>query len=499
MVMIGISTEQNTTNLIPAIQHKVDKFLLVESQFANEQKWSKGLAKVLTQRGIRVEYLTIEKQKDTNIEGIYESLIEKVSQIDEPIIWNGGGGQKIHFAAIWDCFNVRKKDKFCYANPNSTIIEWWVYENGIKKSNKEVINVDLTASEILNTYGFDVTNESLIYDKSKPSLKVQEVNDLMRFDNFREYLFNLPREKTLESVFSLKELNAFLESNKFDFRNNTIKIIKESRYFKLKQELLQKSAQYKNAVLPAIIDTQDSEFKSLVGIINNSFLDLKGFMFKKLTQDEVRPPIKITNQNLQQHIQGYLRNKDEIPCNNDLLNSLHPQTTSASKYFELVVAQRIRKQLITTEHCIKYAYANLKAAKNEKESGEYDVLLVTQYGTLLAFDAKTYDFDKKDADARLLNLERAGGRYVKFMVVLPYNIKDMAIINDKLRELPFLLKERGMTFFVVTEDTNNCAYIKKQGDGLYEIVASTDENEANVLKCTPIEGFIEALRLQTKK
>lgn len=50
---------------------------------------------------------------------------------------------------------------------------------------------------------------------------------------------------------------------------------------------------------------------------------------------------------------------------------------------------------------------------------------ITNRGTILTLDAKTYDFKNKDIDARLYNLEQGAGFYRKFVVVIPFDFEDI--------------------------------------------------------------------------
>ena len=53
-VMVGVSTAQNTANAVPALQLQVPKVILVETNNAAKGKWSFGITKVLTNRGVLV-------------------------------------------------------------------------------------------------------------------------------------------------------------------------------------------------------------------------------------------------------------------------------------------------------------------------------------------------------------------------------------------------------------------------------------------------------------
>lgn len=121
MLMIGVSTEQNITNVLPAFHREFNtrEVLLLETQFAQAKKWSEGLRTVLGGRGIRVDILDLSGI-DTHITEIQRKLADRVLKYPNPILWNLGGGQKPQQLACWEVFKARSirnpVDVICYAN-----------------------------------------------------------------------------------------------------------------------------------------------------------------------------------------------------------------------------------------------------------------------------------------------------------------------------------------------------------------------------------------------
>ena len=72
-LMIGFSTEQNTVNLISAIQLKASKFVLLETSLATKKEWSKWVSAVTKKKP-----LTQGKEA--------KDLDHRMWKIDDPVI-----------------------------------------------------------------------------------------------------------------------------------------------------------------------------------------------------------------------------------------------------------------------------------------------------------------------------------------------------------------------------------------------------------------------------
>ena len=153
----------------------------------------------------------------------------------------------------------------------------------------------------------------------------------------------------------------------------------------------------------------------------------------------------------------------------------------AAIYFEQIIIQRVKQMLEEDKnHHVVEAYANLRVAKIDNPGeviAEYDILCATNKGTLFALDAKTFDFERKDSDARLYNLSQAGGRYVKFYPIIPYDPEDMDedFFSESLKSLPKKLKKRKMDFYVIADSQINTN----------EFTTDSGETKCKILKKIP--------------
>lgn len=450
--MVGVSTEQNIANIIPAIQLDIKKFIIIESSQAHDKKWAKGLEEVLKKRKIIVDFIILNKDEDSHITKISEKIKQKLdAEPSSPIVWNVGGGQKPHQFAIWQTFNERKKeDIVCYANPFTKKLEKWYYENqNLEFDDTQNTSVHLSAEEILTIFGYSIKNNNkteLIYKKGQVINLKNPTKDLLSYDDFREFLFRLPSINTPntdeESRYTVEDVLRKLISNKSRFEK------------KIKQRL--STLPLKNF---ASLNAQESLSATLrnflIGKRNKDGTITRQTIYNLLLDAPQVNKITIKDKALKE-----ILSSDFLKIEQQTLEKIS-EFKKTSFYFEQIVVQRIKALLDSedTKHNIVEAYANLEISKsgNEQEqAAEYDVFCVTDKGMLFAFDAKTFDFERKDSDARLHNLLQAGGRYVNFFPVIPYHPEDVEkdYFPQKLRELPEKLKKRGIKFFVIADDSS---------------------------------------------
>ena len=105
--------------------------------------------------------------------------------------------------------------------------------------------------------------------------------------------------------------------------------------------------------------------------------------------------------------------------------------------------------LLNNDNKILEAYSNLTVWKDGGKVAEHDVLLVINWGTIISLDAKTFDVELKDVDARILNLREGAGRYIQFIPVFPLFNEDIEkeFLPAQVRQLPGKLKARNLKYF----------------------------------------------------
>jgi hypothetical protein len=172
IIMIGVSTAQNTTNVLPALQMDIDYYISLETSLAHSNNWSDGMNNVLLKRKIKIlPPIVLTPEEDSRIDLIKDKLF-KFFQDDVEVLWNLGGGQKAQQIAMWQTFMERaqmgKDEIACYANPVNKMLEIWEYNLSDKKIEfyDDKLNSDLNAKEIFEIFGFDleVNNDSIFYN-----------------------------------------------------------------------------------------------------------------------------------------------------------------------------------------------------------------------------------------------------------------------------------------------------------------------------------------------
>jgi hypothetical protein len=492
MIMIGVSTQQNITNLIPAVQVKgITLFLMMQSQTAQQNNWSENIKKVLKERKIELITINLDKNQDKDI----ELMVSKINLVlkryeNQKIHWNIGGGLKIHNLAMFLAYSRRenKEDVICYANQDTNpSLEFLTQEDGKICNNPIPINVDLTAEEIFNLNGISIEEKSakLIYSK-RVNCIVDGVMDLMKFKEFRKYFFMVSALRVLgaekyDLKFNEESLNSVLRDNG--------ELIVKQLMIELRESLQNKAKQLSH--INQITNNQVHLNEVGANLKNRIFgnNDKNGFLQNIIFNYE--DTVEFTDKEL---INILKLNSSECKLKLDYSIFQRIKSTKPPEYFEKIVISRIHKILNSKGNYVFEAYSNVKTKMKDRVGtlAEYDILLVTQWGTVIAIDAKTFDFEAKDIDARFFNLEQSAGKFMKFHVVAPYDPEDFQekYFTQKLRELPQKCNERKMTFFALSDSTKTEDFnVEYKGQN----VTKVESNQG--VKISNFESILTVLKL----
>lgn len=435
-LMIGVSTEQNTTNVMPALQMRVDRFLFLETSYAAKKEWSKGAETILQSRWIRIiKSLKLASEADSRIDIISEKLKSYAAkQSDTQIIWNIGGGQKAQQMALWQTFTDRSraglKDSACYANPASEQLEIWNYENSKLNYAQKPLNSRLSAEEILLIFGYQTQNTGTPLEIFRPKVNTK---NLWSNNDFRRFFYMLP-------AITDEEQTKMIEKSEIPkFVKNHIKEIKK----KQKQYLSEKLDAAGNSISKnAIIHNYTDEFLSKT----------QKYITSAFKENKPAPSFNDTEAEFNAACRKVGLTKP-IKLSFDTFTRL-TQTPGPAVYFEKLLFAIIRKRL-PDKYISCMLNIDVYPQGSDKRVAEYDVLLADKSGKLTALDAKTFEFPGKDEDARMYNISQAGGKYVKFIPVLPYSPEDAIKPHypEKLKALIKRLLEEGKEFYVMPGNT----------------------------------------------
>lgn len=177
-------------------------------------------------------------------------------------------------------------------------------------------------------------------------------------------------------------------------------------------------------------------------------------------------------------------------------------------YFEQVaqyeVAGILKKHAVN--HHVTEAWANVRVQNRKgKEIAEWDIVLVTDFGTLIILDAKTGIFHSKDEDARLFNLERATGAYGAFWLIIPYLFEDMqdhgfysrqGQKGKNYRAIPFDLNALHSKFLAISgQDTPQYLTRIKKKKVQYTLAQEKPDSMVNTLEIVSHKSLLDKLNL----
>lgn len=184
-----------------------------------------------------------------------------------------------------------------------------------------------------------------------------------------------------------------------------------------------------------------------------------------------------------------------------------------SDYFEQVVQFEVAKILSKKApyHHVSEAWANVRVKDpvlgGSQEIAEWDVALVTDFGTLLILDAKTGSFESKDECARLFNLEKATGVYGSFWPVIPYMIEDMSPggfydqhgeDGKRNKKIPFELGKLNSRFLAITGGIEEI-FLKKGNKDKVQIIRKSEKEAINnpkkTMRIPNLHSFLEETKL----
>lgn len=394
--MVCISTRQNTTNLIPFLQFDLDCLLVLETNFARQEKWASGLVSALVKREKQVHCESLGNGSDLS-EMI--DIVRDITAESTEICWNLGGGQKMQQVAILQVFQERLEkgvpDWACYADPGTRKI-FTIQKQQQLESQEQDISTYVGLDDILSVFHLKKRESNtplLLWSREK-------ADQLPGLENFRDFSFFWEKEK-------------------------------------------------RHRMMDWVID-ENGEKPSVLNDLKHDF----------------------------------------------------------GEYFEQVVQYEVAKilQRHGKKHHVTEAWANVRVKDDKgKEIAEWDIVLVTDFGTLVILDAKTGIFTSKDEHARLFNLERATGYYGEFWLIIPYLYEDMiqgGFYSQKgnkgkqYRSIPFQLSTLNSRFFVISGQDKPLYLTKRKKDNhILSRERPEQQNNNNILKLLSLPSLMETLRL----
>jgi hypothetical protein len=436
-IMIGFSSEQNSTNLISALKYGITHYCLIESKKAKDENWSEGIIKVFNRKGIKtftVDFSSIQPNDNQKLLNKIYSVLKIDENAKQNLYWNLGGGKKNQILLLYNYFinrstKVDNYDLAIYYDPGlRSFFEYKKAEdNSIILNTDNEINLEITAIDIFETFGFKIENNNNLK-------KIYESNNIENYDEknynlfknnkeYRKILFQAPikdniakpsgvelddfnerliqikpliHEKVLEYLGNQNTLNAIYNIFSSHLNSNIKSLNLTNKKDEIINALLNEYQKIAKRVPNLLIQDKND---TIYGELTKLFFDYSGI--KK---------IKLNDLILLNEFKDLINNNNEIELNKEAIKRVFNGHEKASFFFEDIIKIELIKILSKNKHFIKEVYQNItiKSEKHQGSAQEFDILILTKFGTMIAFDAKTFDKENnKDLNSRLHNFRKS--------------------------------------------------------------------------------------------
>lgn len=461
-VMVCNSTGVQTVNLIPAIQLKIKKIVMVSTPLTEKQGLTKRFIKVAETKGINCEKLIITEQEEKNFNRLSLKLMDLCKSYPK-VIWNISGGQKIPSAALLFSFQKRietdfKDDKAIYVE--ATPPEIWYIDD---EHNRFWIRTSafISLQDLLYLFNYEtLKDEERIYPK--PSAEVEEKikigrNALKYFKEseiFREAFFNYmkypespirTRDELRKAIRkSLNELkpelgNLHISKKGYEELESRIRTI-----FSSLDKARDSESLYRHIAPLKIIQKPNEIYEDYWNSIKSATIDriIKSIEFNEIKLIN-KEPTEHQKKELMEQIKdlgGNIISSDE-PLYKKNIKSFSVFGSNGI-LFEWMVAAAIIDEIQTDPIMKGYVneiYHGVKTRRlnsTDKHDAEHDIVIVTAFGTLIIIELKTYEFSGDLAQAQEALAYKKSGPYGKALIIGPI-MKEMIRINQKgIKEFP---------------------------------------------------------------
>lgn len=456
--MYCCSTKNQTVNLIPAIQFKIDLVIDFTTTLAVKEKYHDRMAKILKNRKVQIEKIEIPIETEKSINLLSKQILEKFNDvdIDDEIFINISGGQKPFALAFFKAFNDcnHSNCRLVYTEGNNK--EIFCADKKLNQSFGE-IKANLKLIEMLSLYGFQLCNNPTQIDvKEKEEEIIEKANQAGKFliedGEFAQLFIRILGNSSNQEI----DWRKFLDSE----------WLRKKIIEKVKPKLDQLQIQYSgyedvSGLLRDLIEFEKNPqaipFEKLKKISNNTFV-YDGYW------NAVK---KAISEHICDHLKNEILNPEavfELPKNDNgkqlailkeqleksgleltgeiqdgiikSKNIRFPKDEKKGIYFEnmihgqLLVILRKRQDLLDQiSEIFKGVKTSLETElkSNSSEESEYDFVLVTKFGTLIMIEAKSAVLDRDAIKGKELGAIQKSGPYGKNIVIGPLvkSLKEM--------------------------------------------------------------------------
>lgn len=454
LTLVGFTTEQVTSNLVPIIQFQARCYVAVDSVRAQERMWGEGLCEVLRARGLLQHRIHLERKDEASLEGIrcaIERGLRELRLWDRPIGWIFGGGLKIQQLASFLLFLDRSAtgmmDSGLYADAEGrALICIRRDRDGRLTEERDTTRVDLSIAEIITAFNHKTSIRSVKIDDNSVE---REYSRFLHDSSYRQDWIQRFERSAMDEMVTVDQLLTALNTRGLqEIRERADKDIEEwlptVSYPPQKRDLAFKPfrSQIANVVVRTCFD-------------RNTWKQI-------LYPEKQLPPVKT-------EIGTY---------------------KTFAQYFEKLVISRVLARFPETKRGQSVA-ANVEIfSRDGRPEGEHDILLAQRNGTLISLDAKTFAIEKKDFDARLLNLRNTSGRFARYILVFPWFDEDLDVMPQRLKEMPVECQRLGWQFLVVSSRREPFWVRFKPNTRIIEVC---EKGADGAVMCRNLDAFLDEL------
>jgi len=455
-LFIAFGTFQNAANVVPAGYEieKGDHFYWIVSESIKKSELIQHADNVLHKIGIsQFYYQDILDSEVSNIVQISKKFNDKICEIDleqfSEIIILFGGGQKPSTLALYQIgaglnqnySNIITRMRYLEAKP----IRYVEYNLRRQTMKQVAINSsngwELSLDTLLALYGQNFKKSSNTEIQNKNINAAQHwknfINSPELIDDWWK-IQSIPKsEVDNKPLFEFQWLINYSSDFKNDFKkilhlhkgNDLIKYIKNR--FELTADDFKKIKKYQNDH----INPTSQLYRSFYNLISNySDKDAIELYRQKINNDT----IKLFQE------WGWLNKFDLHPSGRSYITRELIKASYGIVFEEMVILRF--KEYLKTRQKINNIISDIETQvhfyENDRMVAEHDIFVLLNNGIGLSLECKTFDFDTKDALARILALSRSSGSNSRLVVILPFfpNLPTPHFINAhklavKLKEL----------------------------------------------------------------
>lgn len=384
---LAISTGQNITNVLPIMDswEAGDHLLWLESDEARKQHWSEGALQVLEQRGVTsLERLSFAEQPDSLLR-VLQKLFQRMDT-NIPVVWIGNGGTKPQALAVEQAL-AGWGGKSIYAYSTHRPVRYEAFPEGLAEKPK-----------------------FLAYQK-EPPIQLEELltisGHVVRGDKPPQQLWPGKAPAETDNGYGSDPAVTFDDcEQRFSWLQ-----IKRNEADQTRLLLLR---------MPHLREKNPQLYAQWWNKMRRHWMDLcKRLKMEGTPQQQFDPlfnsVIGLAEQAYQQERQNAWRQQATAPQD------------SGGQLFERAVARRLYAWLEApgndaVRRILAGVWANVHIAR-EKAPGvvaqELDLALLLRNGVLLAIECKAGQFDIKDLDARLLNMQASASLASAMAIAVP--------------------------------------------------------------------------------